>query len=168
MVKGYIEDIICGHKFRISSQSFYQVNPIQTEKLYNIVTERAALKKSDTIIDAYCGTGTIGIICAPYVKEVIGVELNQSACKDAVSNAKLNDIKNITFYNCDAGQFIEEYANTNKKADVVIMDPPRAGSDKRFLYSLKKLSPERVVYVSCKIETLARDLRLLKKIGYKA
>lgn len=166
--KGYIEDIICGHKFRISSQSFYQVNPIQTEKLYNIVTERAALKKSDTIIDAYCGTGTIGIICAPYVKEVIGVELNQSACKDAVSNAKLNDIKNITFYNCDAGQFIEEYANTNKKADVVIMDPPRAGSDKRFLYSLKKLSPERVVYVSCKIETLARDLRLLKKIGYKA
>lgn len=166
--KGYIEDIICGHKFRISSQSFYQVNPIQTEKLYNIAINSAQLKKTDIVIDAYCGTGTIGILCAAHVKEVIGAELNKTACKDAAFNAKLNNIENIIFNNCDAGDFMDEYAKGNERADVVIMDPPRAGASKKFLLSVANLSPERVIYISCKIETLQRDLRLLKKIGYKA
>ncbi|MDE6149846.1 MAG: 23S rRNA (uracil(1939)-C(5))-methyltransferase RlmD, partial [Ruminococcus sp.] len=146
--KGYIEDVICGCKFRISSQSFYQVNPIQTEKLYNIAINNAQLKNTDVVIDAYCGTGTIGIICASHVKKVIGAELNKTACKDAVANAKLNNLENITFYNCDAGQFMDEYAKKNEKADVVILDPPRAGASKNFLCSLAKLSPERVIYIS--------------------
>lgn len=166
--KGYIEDVICGCRFRISSQSFYQVNPIQTEKLYNIAVNNANLKKSDVVIDAYCGTGTIGIICASHVKKVIGAELNKSACNDARYNAKLNKLNNINFYNCDAAAFMEEFSEKGEKADVVMMDPPRAGADKRFLYSLAKLNPERVIYISCKIETLARDLRILKKLGYKA
>ncbi|MBQ9375264.1 MAG: 23S rRNA (uracil(1939)-C(5))-methyltransferase RlmD [Ruminococcus sp.] len=166
--KDYIEDIICCCRFRISSQSFYQVNPVQTEKLYSLAIKNAQLKKSDVLIDAYCGTGTIGIICASHVNKVIGAELNKYACKDAVYNAKVNKVKNIEFYNTDAGRFMEEYSKQDGKADAVIMDPPRAGADRRFLASLTKLSPERIVYISCKIETLARDLKILKKSGYKA
>ncbi len=166
--KGYIEDILCGCRFRISSKSFYQVNHVQTEKLYSIAVSEAGLNRKDTLIDAYCGIGTIGIICASHVKKVMGTELNKSACKDAVYNAKLNGLDNISFANCDAGMFMEDLAQKGEKADVVIMDPPRAGADKRFLGSLSKLAPSRVVYISCKIETLERDLKVLKKLGYKA
>ena len=166
--KGYIEDVLCGCKFKISSKSFYQVNPVQTEKLYSIAVNEAKLNKNDIVIDAYCGIGTIGIICADKVRQVLSTELNKSACKDAVVNAKLNKLDNIKFANCDAGEFMEELVAKGEKIDVVIMDPPRAGSDRRFLESLAKLSPDRVVYVSCKIETLERDLKLLKKLGYKA
>ena len=166
--KGYIEDVLCGCKFRISSKSFYQVNPEQTEKLYSIAVKEAQLNKNDVVIDAYCGIGTIGIICAGHVKQVLAAELNKSACKDAVINARLNKLENIRFANCDAGEFMEELADKGEKIDVVIMDPPRAGADRKFLESLARLSPERVVYVSCKIETLERDLKLLKKLGYKA
>ena len=166
--KGYIEDMLCGCKFRISSKSFYQVNPVQTEKLYGIAVQEARLNRNDKVIDAYCGIGTIGIICASHVKQVIATELNKSACKDALMNAKLNKLDNITFANCDAGEFMEQLADKGEKVDVVIMDPPRAGADRRFLESLARLSPERVVYVSCKIETLERDLKILRKLGYKA
>ena len=164
--KGFIEDKLCGCTFRISPGSFYQVNPVQTELLYEKAIHEAHLTGKERIIDAYCGTGTIGIIAAKNAGEVIGVELNRDAIRDAVINAKRNDIRNIRFYNDDAGKFMVEMAQKGEKADVVIMDPPRTGSDEAFLSSVVKLSPERVVYVSCGPETLARDLKYLTKHGY--
>jgi len=166
--KGYIEDTLCGCTFRISPKSFYQVNPVQTEILYNKAITYAGLTGKEKVIDAYCGTGTIGLIAASKAKEVIGVELNRDAVKDAVINAKRNNIKNEQFYNADAGKFMVELSEQNKKVDVVFMDPPRAGSDEAFLSSVVKLAPEKVVYVSCNPETLARDLKYLTRHGYQA
>ena len=166
--KGYIEDTLCGCTFRISPKSFYQVNPVQTEILYNKAITYAGLTGKEKVIDAYCGTGTIGLIAASKAKEVIGVELNRDAVKDAVINAKRNNIKNEQFYNADAGKFMVELSEQNKKVDVVFMDPPRAGSDEAFLSSVVKLAPKKVVYVSCNPETLARDLKYLTRHGYQA
>lgn len=166
--KGYIEDTLCGKTFRISPKSFYQVNPIQTEKLYGKAIEFAALTGKETVLDAYCGTGTIGMIASDKAGKVIGVELNPDAVRDARNNAKNNNIKNIEFYQKDAGQFMVQLAEENVPIDVVLMDPPRAGSDEAFLSSLVKLGPRKVVYVSCNPETLARDLKYLTKHGYKA
>ncbi|MBS4209548.1 23S rRNA (uracil(1939)-C(5))-methyltransferase RlmD [Bacillus sp. FJAT-50079] len=165
--KGYIEDILCDVKFQISAKSFYQVNPIQTEILYNKGIEMAKLKGNETVIDAYCGIGTISLIVSDKVKKVIGVELNKDAVKDAIKNAKNNNIKNAYFYNDDAGDFMVKLANEHTKMDLVIMDPPRSGSDEKFLSSLIKLSPQKVIYVSCNPVTLERDLRYLTKNGYK-
>lgn len=165
--KGYIEDTLCGKVFRISAKSFYQVNVVQTEKLYNKVLEFADLKGTEVVLDAYCGTGTIGMIASDKAKQVIGVELNAEAVKDARNNAKQNNIKNIEFYQKDAGQFMIQLAEQEAKIDVVLMDPPRAGSDEAFINALEHLKPEKIVYVSCNPETLARDLRLLVKKGYK-
>ena len=164
--KGYITDTLCGCTFKISPQSFYQVNPRQTEHLYNAAIELAHLTGEERVIDAYCGTGTIGLIAAKHAKEVLGVELNESAVRDARINARLNDTKNIRFICADAGEVMEDMAAENERCDVVLMDPPRAGSSKQFLESLVRLSPDRVVYVSCNPETLARDLRFLTKNGY--
>ena len=119
------------------------------------------------MIDAYCGTGTIGLIASSRAKHVIGVELNRDAIKDAISNAKRNHIHNVTFYNEDAGQFMVEMAEKGEHADVVIMDPPRTGSDEAFLSSVVRLAPNKVVYVSCGPETLVRDLKYLTKHGYR-
>lgn len=166
--KGYIEDTLCGCTFRISPKSFYQVNPVQTEILYRKVLEYANLTGKERVIDAYCGTGTIGLIAASKAKEVIGVELNRDAVKDAVINAKRNNIKNEKFYHADAGQFMTKMAEQNEKADVVLMDPPRSGSDEAFLSSVGKLSPEKIVYVSCNPDTLSRDLKYLTSHGYRA
>ena len=166
--KGYIEDTLCGCTFRISPKSFYQVNPVQTEIIYNKAITYAGLTGKERVIDAYCGTGTIGLIAASKAKEVIGVELNRDAVKDAVINAKRNNIKNEQFYNADAGKFMVELSEQNKKVDVVFMDPPRAGSDEAFLSSVVKLAPKKVVYVSCNPETLARDLKYLTRHGYQA
>ena len=177
--KGYIEDTLCGCTFRISPKSFYQVNPVQTELLYGKAIAYAALTGNETVVDAYCGTGTIGIIAAKSAKKVIGVELNRDAVRNAVKNAKCNNVKNIDFYNADAGQFMVEMAeyradaktgekNGADEVDVVFMDPPRAGSDEAFLSSVVTLAPKRVVYVSCNPETLARDLLYLTKHGYRA
>lgn len=165
--KGFIEDELCGCRFRISPNAFYQVNPKQTEVLYNKALEVAKLTGKETVIDAYCGTGTIGLIASKQAKEVIGVELNASAIRDAVSNAKANNCKNIRFYNEDAGEFLVKLAAKNEKIDVVIMDPPRTGSDEAFLSSIVKLSPKKVVYVSCGPDTLSRDVKYLTKHGYK-
>ncbi len=165
--KGYIEDVLCGKVFKISPKSFYQVNPVQTEKLYGTAIEYAGLTGKETILDAYCGIGTIGMIASDKAKRVIGVELNSDAVKDAVSNAKRNEIKNIEFYNKDAGGFMVQLAEQGEKIDVVFMDPPRAGSDEAFLSSVVKCNPEKIVYVSCNPETLARDLKYLTKNGYK-
>ena len=160
--KGYIEDILCGCKFRISPKSFYQINPVQTEILYGKAIDFAELRGNETVLDTYCGIGTIGIIAAKRgAGNVVGVELNKDAVKDAVTNARANDMKNIRFYQGDAGEFMEAVAEENEKPEVVFMDPPRAGSDERFLSSLIKMSPEKVVYISCNPETMARDLKYL-------
>ena len=160
--KGYIEDILCGCKFRISPKSFYQINPVQTEVLYGKAIEFANLKGHETVLDTYCGIGTIGIIAAKNgAGNVIGAELNGDAVRDAIVNARANNLKNIRFYKADAGEFMREAADEDEKPDVVFMDPPRAGSDRKFLDSLIKMSPKKVVYVSCNPETLARDLAYL-------
>lgn len=165
---GFIVDVLCGKKFRISSKSFYQINPVQTEKLYNLAIEAAGLTGKETVVDAYCGIGTIGIVAASAAKEVIGVELNRDAVRDAVTNAKVNGEKNIRFYNNDAGKFMVQMASQNAHADVVFMDPPRSGSTEEFMDAVAILNPDRVVYVSCNPETLARDLAYFKKNGYRA
>ncbi len=164
--KGYIRDTLCGCTFRISPQSFYQVNPVQTEILYKTAIEYAGLGRKETVIDAYCGIGTIGLVAAKRAKNVIGVELNPDAVRDARINAKENKITNAHFYQGDAGEFMENMAENGEHADVVFMDPPRTGSDKKFMSSVIKLNPSRIVYISCGPETLARDLEYLTKHGY--
>ena len=164
---GVIKEQLCGYTFTISPKAFYQINPVQTEVLYGKAMEFADIKKSDIVIDAYCGTGTIGIIASKYAGHVYGVELNKDAVNDARKNAKLNGIENIDFVCADAGKYMVNLAEEKLKADVVIMDPPRAGSDIKFLKSVVKLSPKKVVYISCNPETLARDLMFLSKNKYK-
>ena len=166
--KRYIEDVLCGCRFRISSRSFYQVNPVQTEVLYKKAMEYAGLTGKETVVDAYCGIGTIGLIAAGKAGRVIGVELNPEAVRDAVHNAKLNQIKNARFYCNDAGRFLTQMAAQGEKVDVVMMDPPRSGSTEEFMRAAAKTGAEKIVYISCSPETLARDLRFMKKLGYKA
>lgn len=165
--KGFIEDVLCGKTFRISARSFYQVNPVQTEILYSKAIEYAGLTGKETVLDAYSGIGTIGIIASDKAKSVISVELNKDAVRDAINNAKRNEIKNIRFFTADAGVFMERMAEDGEKVDVVFMDPPRTGSSSAFLDSLLVLKPEKVVYVSCAPDTLARDLKVLTKGAYK-
>ncbi|HHV32774.1 MAG TPA: 23S rRNA (uracil(1939)-C(5))-methyltransferase RlmD [Clostridiales bacterium] len=164
---GYIEDKLCGCTFRISAKSFYQINPVQTEILYGKAIEYAALTGKETVIDAYCGIGTIGLTASGCAKSVIGVEVNGDAVRDAIVNARLNQIKNARFYEGDAGEFMSAMASEGERADVVFMDPPRAGSDRKFLSSLVKLSPQKVVYISCNPETQERDLHFLTAHGYR-
>lgn len=164
---GFIRDELCGCTFRISPKSFYQVNPVQTEKLYGTAITFAGLRGKETIIDAYCGIGTISLIAAKHVKKVIGVELNRDAVRDARTNAKENRITNAEFYQGDAGDFMVAMAEKEQRADVVFMDPPRSGSDERFLSSVVKLGSPKVVYISCGPDTLARDLKYLTKYGYQ-
>lgn len=166
--KGYIEDVLCGCRFRISSKSFYQINPVQTEVLYKKAIELAGLTGTETVLDAYCGIGTIGLIASKQAGSVTGVELNKEAIRDAIVNAKQNNTKNIRFYCADAGEFMEDMAAQGEKADVVFMDPPRSGSDEKFLSSLVKMGPKKVVYISCNPETQARDLEYLTRHGYAA
>lgn len=165
--KGYIEDVLCGNRFRISPESFYQINPQQTEKLYKAAVKAAGIGKDDTVIDAYCGIGTIGITASKYAGRVIGVELNEKAVADAEINARINNIKNIQFVQQDAGEFLVEYAKKSR-ADAVIMDPPRSGSSEEFLEALIKIKPKSIVYISCCPETQLRDVKLLIKGGYIA
>lgn len=165
--KGYIEDLLCGYRFRISPSSFYQINPVQTEVLYGKAVEYASLTGNERIIDAYCGIGTIGIVASKNAGEVIGCELNADAVRDAKKNAKINGVENIKFYCADAGEFMLGMKEQNEKCDVLFMDPPRAGSDKKFLSSAVALAPEKIVYISCNPETQQRDLFFLTKNGYK-
>ncbi len=165
--KGYIEDTLCGKVFKISPNSFYQVNSVQTEKLYQKALEFAALTGRERVLDAYCGVGTIGLVASDRAGSVMGVESNPDAVRDAIVNAKRNKVSNIRFYQADAGEFMVRLAGGQEQVDVVFMDPPRAGSDERFLASLCRLRPGRVVYVSCNPETLARDLAYLTKQGYR-
>lgn len=164
--KGFIRDELCGCTFRISPKSFYQVNPVQTEILYQKAIEFAHLTGKESVIDAYCGIGTIGLIASGHAKEVVGVELNKDAVKDAKLNARENQIRNVKFFQGDAGEFMEAMAEAGEKADVVFMDPPRSGSSEKFLNSVIKLSPKKIVYISCNPETLARDLNFLTRKNY--
>ncbi len=164
--KGFIRDRLCGCTFRISPQSFYQVNPVQTELLYKTAIEYAGLGRKERVIDAYCGIGTIGLVAAGKAREVIGIELNKNAVRDAIVNARENKITNARFYQGDAGEFMEGMVSEGERADVVFMDPPRTGSTEKFLTSMVKLGPSRIVYISCGPDTLARDLEFLTKHGY--
>ncbi len=165
---GTITDVLCGCKFRISSKSFYQINPVQTEALYGKAMEFAGPTGKEKVLDAYCGIGTIGIIAAKRgAGEVTGVEVNRDAVKDAIANARENKVKNIYFHCADAGEFMEEMAAEGERCGVVFMDPPRAGASGEFLRALCSMGPERVVYISCNPETLARDLKYLRANHYR-
>ncbi len=164
---GHIEDQLCGMTFKISPKSFYQVNPVQTEVLYQKAIAFAGLSGREVVLDAYCGTGTIGMLASPHAGSVIGVELNRDAVRDAIAGAKRNHLSNIRFYQADAGDFMVQMAALGEKVDVVLMDPPRTGSSEKFLTALVKLKPRKVVYISCNPETLVRDLKYLCGKGYR-
>ena len=164
--EGFIQDELCGLSFRISARSFYQVNATQAAKLYTIAMRMARFKGNESVIDAYCGTGTIGLIASSWgAGHVTGIELNPDAVEDAIFNAKLNNLENVSFVCADASTEMKKMAKEGIKVDTVFLDPPRSGSDERFLSSLIRLSPKTVIYISCNPETLARDLRYLTSMG---
>ena len=165
--KGFILDTLCGKTYALSPRSFYQINHSQTEVLYGLAVEAAHLTGKEVVLDAYCGIGTIGLTAADHAKQVVGVELNRDAVQDAIGNAKHNGVKNARFFAADATRWISEAAAAGERADVIFMDPPREGSTPQFLDSVARMAPKRVVYVSCNPETLARDLALLTKKGYR-
>lgn len=164
---GYIEDILCGMKFRISAKSFYQINHEQTEVLYQRSVELLKLSGGETVLDAYCGIGTIGMYVSQFVKQVIGVEINRDAVEDAKVNAKINQISNIRFVCVDAGRYMTRLAAEKKRLDVVIMDPPRSGSSEEFIKSLVRMKPSQVLYISCNPQTQIRDLQMFERMGYR-
>ena len=163
---GQISDYLFNLRFNITSKSFFQVNPLQAEKLYQRVKDYANFKGDEIIIDAYSGVGTIGMFLSDKVNKVISVENNKQAHLAAITNAKNNKIKNVLFYNADATEFIYQLAKQREKIDVVVMDPPRTGSTEQFIDSCIKLNPKKIVYVSCGPDTLARDLQLFYKNKY--
>lgn len=169
--QGWIEDELCGLRFRISAKSFYQVNPTQAARLYTIAMRMARLSQTDVVVDAYCGTGTIGLIASKWgAGRVLGIELNPSAVEDAHENAALNGIENASFVCGDASEVLKAMSKGSLEgydstADVVFLDPPRSGSDERFLSSVIRLAPKTIVYISCNAQTLARDLRYLTTMG---
>lgn len=158
---GKIQDRLMGLEFNISSKSFYQVNPIQTEKLYKKAIEYAELSKNDVVLDAYSGIGTIGMSMAHLVKKVIGVEVVKQAVIDAKENAKSNHINNVEYFEDDASDFIAKLLMKKQQLDVVFVDPPRKGLDPKFVESLITLKAPKIVYISCDPATLARDVGLL-------
>ena len=165
--KGFIVDELCGLKFKLSARSFFQINPVQTEKLYSIAMEFANLRVGNTVIDAYSGIGTIGMVASKTCGKVICVENNPDAVNDAKFNAKFNNISNVNFYCEDSTKFINELALNKIKIDCVILDPPRTGTTYNFISAIAKMGVKRVVYVSCGPETLIRDLKIFKDFGYE-
>lgn len=165
--KGFILDELCGKTYALSPRSFYQINHTQTEVLYGLAVDAAHLTGKEVVLDAYCGIGTIGLTAADHAKQVVGVEVNREAVHDAIGNAKHNGVKNARFFAADATRWIGEAAAAGERADVIFMDPPREGSTPQFIESVACMAPKRVVYVSCNPVTLARDLELLTRKGYK-
>ena len=165
---GFVLDTLCGTQFAISSRSFYQVNRTQTEVLYKKALELAKLTGRETVIDAYCGIGTIGLCAAPLAKQVIGVERNPAAVKDAAANARRNKIANARFVCADATEWMAAAAGEGLHPDVVFLDPPRAGSTPECITAVNKMKPRRIVYVSCDPETLARDVAAFTRLGWRA
>ena len=166
--RDYVADTLCGLQFAISSRSFYQVNPTQTEILYRTALAQAALTGKETVVDAYCGIGTIGLCASAHAGRVIGVERNPAAARDAAANARHNKIENAEFICADATAWMLQAADEGLRPDVVFLDPPRAGSTPECIAAVAKMAPRRVVYVSCDPETLARDVVLFGRSGYRA
>lgn len=170
--EGYIEDYIGDIKFRISPLSFFQVNPVQTEKLYGKALEYAGLTGNETVWDLYCGIGSISLFLAKKAKKVLGVEIVAPAVEDARLNAKINNIENVEFLVGAAEEVVPKYFEENREApechpDVIVVDPPRKGCDEALLNTMVLMDPKRIVYVSCDSATLARDLKWLEEYGYK-
>ena len=163
---GYIEDTLCGLNFRLSARSFYQVNHHQAQRLYDAAISQAEITKADTVLDLYCGVGTITLIMAKAAGKVIGVEVVPQAVEDAKDNAKRNGIENAEFFCGDAGAAALDLEAKGIKADVVVVDPPRKGLNADAIEALARFAPRRIVYVSCDPATLARDVALLKERGY--
>ena len=156
---GHIEDILGEYKFKISPLSFYQVNPIQAEKLYELGVKMAEISKEDTVFDLYCGIGTISIFMAKYAKKVYGVEIVEDAIKDAKENAKLNNATNTEFFAGDTEIVLDELINQKKVIpDIVMFDPPRKGLAKNSINNILNIKPKKIVYISCNPATLVRDL----------
>lgn len=163
MVNGYIYDILGNYKFKISPLSFYQVNPIQTEILYNTAINYLEGKNNDIALDLYCGIGTIGIFASKYFKKVYGIEIVEQAIEDAKYNAKINNINNIDFFAGDVEKILPKIIEKDKiKPNVVFVDPPRKGLDKKTIQVLQELKPSKIIYISCNPATLARDISLLE------
>ena len=162
-----IEDVLCGLRFRISPRSFYQVNRTQAETLYGKAIAAVDLKGTETVLDLYCGTGTITLCLARHAKQVIGVEVVDAAIEDAKRNAERNGIENARFFCADAGQAAQKLCAEGIRPDVITVDPPRKGLSADVINAIEKMSPDRVVYVSCDPATLARDVKLLCTKGYK-
>lgn len=161
---GYIKDKLGEYIFNISAMSFYQVNPVQTEKLYNLAIEGANLSKEDIVFDLYCGIGTIGIFASKYVKKVYGIEIVPEAIEDAKENAKINSIDNIKFTAGDVEKILQRMIDEEKIIpDVVFVDPPRRGLDENTVNNLIKIEPKKIVYISCNPATLVRDLKKLEE-----
>ncbi len=166
--QGYIEDVLLGLRFRISPGSFYQVNSGQTQVLYKKVIQAANLTGTETVIDAYCGIGTIGMCLHAKAGRVIGIELNEQAVKDARANARRNGLDRMHFAAADATEYMTRMSQNGERADVVVMDPPRSGSTEAFVKAVSSLHPRSVIYVSCNPETLGRDLGWFAREGYRA
>ena len=165
--KGYIVDKVLGRSFKISPSAFFQINHDQTEKLYSKAIELCDFKVDEKVLDAYCGTGSIGICLASKVKKVTGVELNREAVDCARDNARHNDLKNVEFTCMDCTQYMQK--NKGKMDfDVIVLDPPRAGTTNEFINAAVDLNPSKICYISCDPKTLARDLGIFAKKGYKA
>jgi 23S rRNA (uracil1939-C5)-methyltransferase len=165
--QAYIEDQLLGKTYRISAKSFYQVNTVQTENLYKKAFELAELKRTDTVIDAYAGIGTIGLSIADQVKHVYGMEMVAEAVSDANENAKLNGIENATYLVGKAEKMMAQWQKVGIEPDVVFVDPPRKGLDASFIEATCEMQPEKVIYISCNPATMARDLVLFKERGYE-
>ncbi|MDD8048128.1 MAG: 23S rRNA (uracil(1939)-C(5))-methyltransferase RlmD [Thomasclavelia sp.] len=163
---GYIYDYLLDNKYQISLKSFYQINPVQVEHLYQTAIDFANLNKDDVVLDAHCGIGTISLSLAKYVKKVYGVEIVKEAIDDANINANLNDINNVEFVCDDAGKYMIKLLEDGVKLDVVFVDPPRKGCSKEFLEYLVKANPKKLVYISCDVATQARDIDILQNEGY--
>lgn len=162
--EGYIRDVLGSYIFKISPLSFYQVNPIQAEALYNIAIENAEISKDDTVFDLYCGIGTISLFAAKYAKKVYGIEIVEQAIEDAKENAKMNKIDNVEFIQGDAEKILNDLIeNKNIIPNVVIVDPPRRGLDNNTINNILKIYPKKVIYISCNPATLIRDLSLLEE-----
>ena len=165
--KGYITDILLGNVFKISPESFYQINRDQAELLYTEAVSKAGILPEDKVLDAYCGIGTITLAAAKLSNNVTGVDNNKKAIEDARNNAEKNKLK-AKFIAKDATEYMLGEAENGNNFDIVIMDPPRAGSTPDFIKAAASVKPSRIVYVSCNPETLARDLRIFQKHGYEA
>ena len=164
--KEYITDQLNGLKFEISAKSFYQVNPTQTEKLYQEAIKRAGLTGSETVIDAYCGIGTISLSMAKHAKKVYGVEIVEAAIADAKKNAALNNLDNLEFEVGNAEDWMATWQEQGIKPDVIMVDPPRKGLTQSLIESATKMQPQKIVYVSCNPATLVRDLQSFMELGY--